>query len=186
MKKLTLANRLSIFRILSIPFFVAALIYYNPQRDYLRWVALGIFCMAVLSDLADGFIAKKLKQKTTLGLILDPLADKTLLISAFVTVASLRICPPTLKLPTWVPIIVISRDAIIMLGVILIYAIKKKFEVFPSLLGKLTTFFQMLTIIFIIAHFKFASFIWTTAVIFTVVSGIQYTARGIKILGEEV
>lgn len=181
---MTLANRLSIFRILSTPFFVAALIYYNPERDYLRWVALGIFCLAALSDPLDGFVARRLKQKTTFGAIIDPLADKILLIAAFITVASLKTSPSGLKLPTWVPIIVISRDAIIFLGVTLIYTIKKEIKILPTMLGKLTTFFQMLTIVFVIAHFKFASFIWTLAVIFTVVSGIQYIMRGTKILSE--
>jgi CDP-diacylglycerol--glycerol-3-phosphate 3-phosphatidyltransferase len=182
---MTFANKLSIFRILSVPFFVATLIYYNSEREILRWAALGIFCLAALSDLLDGFIARKLKQRTVLGSIIDPLADKILLITAFVALASLKSFPPGLEIPTWVPIIVISRDAIIFLGVILIYTLKKEIEILPTMLGKLTTFFQMLTIIVVIAHFDFAPYVWTLAIIFTLTSGIQYIARGTKILNEE-
>ena len=179
------ANKLSVFRILCTPFFVAALIYYSPQRDYLRWVALGIFSLACLSDLLDGFIARRLKQRTSLGAILDPLADKTLLITSFITLASLKTFPPSLKLPTLVPIIIISRDAIILLGVALIHVLKKEIEILPTILGKLTTFFQMVTVLVVIAHLTFAPFIWSLAIFFTIVSGIQYISRGIKILSEE-
>lgn len=181
---MTLANRLSLFRILSVPFFVGTLIYYNSQRDYLRWIALIIFCLAALSDLLDGFVARKLNQKNTFGAIIDPLADKVLLIAAFITVASLKSSIGEFRLPAWVPIIVISRDAIILLGVALLYTIKKEFEILPTPLGKSTTFFQMLTIAAILAHFNTAHLILILAVIFTVASGIQYIANGIKLMNE--
>lgn len=182
---MTLASRLSLFRMLSVPFFVAVLIYYNPQREYLRWIALGIFCLAALSDLLDGFIARKLNQKNTFGAIIDPLADKALLISAFITVASLQSSIGEFRLPALVPIIIISRDAIILLGVAVIYTIKKEFEILPTPLGKSTTFFQMLTIVAILARFNTARQILILATIFTLASGIQYIANGIKILNEE-
>ncbi|MFH1856570.1 MAG: CDP-alcohol phosphatidyltransferase family protein [Candidatus Omnitrophota bacterium] len=185
MKKVPLANKLSILRILCIPFFIGTLIYYNPQRDYLRWISLGIFCVAALSDFFDGFFARKLQQKTTFGAIIDPLADKALLISSFITLAALKSSIWNFKFPTWIPIIIISRDAIILLGSALICALKKEFKILPTPLGKLTTTFQMTTIICIIANFKFAPFIWNTTVLITVFSGIQYITHGIKILNTE-
>lgn len=78
------ANKISVFRILSVPFFVACLLYYSDQRQFLRIVALAIFCLAVVSDAVDGYIARKSKQHSPAGLILDPLGDKLLLMSAFI------------------------------------------------------------------------------------------------------
>lgn len=182
---MTLANELSLFRILITPFFVSALIYFSPQHTYFREAALILFSLAALSDLIDGFIARRFKQKTAFGAIIDPLADKILLISAFITLASIKTFPAALKLPTWLPIIVISRDAVIILGIALIHTLKKEFEIFPTILGKLTTFFQMMTVISVIARFNFAPVVWTMTAVFTVVSGIQYIKRGLKVLNEE-
>ncbi len=79
---LTFANKITICRILAVPFFIATVLYYSPQRDHLRYAALGIFLFAVISDVIDGYIARTRHQKTRAGAILDPLADKLLLISA--------------------------------------------------------------------------------------------------------
>ncbi|MBU3958636.1 MAG: CDP-alcohol phosphatidyltransferase family protein, partial [Candidatus Omnitrophica bacterium] len=61
------ANKISTFRILSVPFFISSLVYYSPQRDYLRFVALGIFILGVLSDMVDGYIARKSQQQSKAG-----------------------------------------------------------------------------------------------------------------------
>jgi len=79
----TLANKLTVFRILLVPVFVWTVLCYSPDKDYLRFVAFGIFLFAVLLDVFDGYIARKLHQETKLGSILDPLADKFLLISTY-------------------------------------------------------------------------------------------------------
>lgn len=81
---MNIANKISTFRILCVPFFIASLIYYTPQREYLRFVALGIFVLGVVSDAVDGYIARKSKQISKAGLVLDPLGDKLLLMSAFI------------------------------------------------------------------------------------------------------
>ena len=72
MMPLTLANKLTIGRILAVPFFIATVVYYTPERDYLRYVALGIFCLAILTDVIDGYVARTQNQKTVAGAILDP------------------------------------------------------------------------------------------------------------------
>ena len=78
------ANKISTFRILSVPFFIASLIYYSAERSYLRFIALGIFILGVISDAVDGYIARKSKEYSKAGLVLDPLGDKLLLMSAFI------------------------------------------------------------------------------------------------------
>ncbi|MBU1999362.1 MAG: CDP-alcohol phosphatidyltransferase family protein, partial [Candidatus Omnitrophica bacterium] len=73
------ANKISLFRILTVPFFISCLIYYTPGKKFLLLVAVSIFILAVLSDAIDGYIARKSKQQSQAGLILDPLGDKLLL-----------------------------------------------------------------------------------------------------------
>lgn len=178
---MNLANKLSIVRILLVPFFIASLVYYSPRQDILRFIALGIFTIAVLTDAVDGYIARIKNIKTELGTFLDPIADKLLLLSAFICLSIVGNMPKGLKLPAWVPIVVVSRDAIIVFGSLLIYIIAGSIKVMPSRFGKLTTFFQMLTIISLLLQFEFSFILWNIAVIFTVLSGIGYIIRGSKL-----
>ena len=177
---MNIANKISTFRILSVPFFVATLIYYSPQRDYLRFVALGIFILGVISDAADGYIARKAKQISKAGMVLDPLGDKFLLMSAFIClnlVDKLQV-----QFPLWVTLVVISRDVIILLGAVVIYMVHQNINILPTKWGKLTTTFQMLAVIVVLLQVQCAFIFWWIAVIFTVVSGIDYTMKGFKIL----
>ncbi|PIQ89863.1 MAG: CDP-diacylglycerol--glycerol-3-phosphate 3-phosphatidyltransferase [Candidatus Omnitrophica bacterium CG11_big_fil_rev_8_21_14_0_20_42_13] len=176
------ANKVSIFRIISIPFFLSAVLYYSPQRDFLRFIALGIFLLAVVSDFIDGYIARVKKQKTKFGSIVDPLADKLLLISSFLCLYIKNDIYPGVFLPLGVVLVIISRDVIILLGAIIIYLMREDLNVKPSAFGKFTTFFQMLTIILFIMRFKFVNVVWVIAVFFTIVSGIDYLRKGVLIL----
>ena len=179
---MNLANKITIARVLLIPLFIAAVIYYSPERQGLRFIALFIFSLAVLTDAVDGYIARMKAQKTRLVTFLDPLADKLLLISAFVSLSMLANIPPHLRLPPWLPIIVISRDIIIVLGTIIIYLISGNIEIVPTKLGKITTFLQMATIISVLLYFKFSYLIWSAAAFFTVASGLDYIAKGSRLL----
>lgn len=181
---MNLANKISITRILLIPFFVAAIIYYTPQRDFLKFVALGIFILGVISDGLDGYIARTRQQKTILGAYIDPIADKLLLVTAFICLSMVNNFPKNSSLPPWVVLIVVSRDIIIILGSVIIYIIKGKVDIIPSKLGKVTTFFQMLTVISVLLHFRYSFVIWTAAIIFTILSGIGYIRRGSRLLSE--
>jgi len=175
------ANKISISRILSVPFFVASLIYYSPNKDYIRLLALAIFIFAVISDAVDGYIARKSKQQSKAGLVLDPLGDKLIIMSAFIGLSFDKFNP---HFPLWVTLIIISRDIIILLGAVVIFIVKQDINVSPTVWGKLTTIFQMTAVLIILARFKIGiEFIfWWLAVIFTVVSGIDYIRRGFKIL----
>jgi len=175
---LNLANRITIARIILIPFFIAAVVYSKLE------IALFIFILAVISDAADGFIARTLKQKTALGTILDPVADKLLLISAYICFSVASGIPDNLKLPPYVPIIVISRDAIIVLGSVIVYVVTNNLKVAPSAIGKMTTFFQMITIMSILLRFKYSFVVWNIAVIFTILSGVDYVIKGSRLFGE--
>jgi cardiolipin synthase len=174
------ANKISTFRILSVPFFIASLMYYSPDRQYLRIVALGIFILAVISDAVDGYVARKSKQQSKAGLILDPLGDKLLLMGAYIFLSPLS--KFDIYFPLWVTLIVISRDLIILLGTLVIYMVKQKIDIHPTKWGKLTTTFQMSAAISVLLQLKFSYIFWWLAVIFTIVSGIDYVMRGFKIL----
>ncbi len=177
---MNIANKISTFRILSVPFFIACLVYYAPDRQFLRSLALAIFILGVISDGLDGFIARKAKLQSKAGLILDPLGDKLLLMSAFIFLSPMS--KLVLKFPLWVSFIVISRDVIIIIGAVVIYMVKQSLDVHPTKWGKLTTIFQMLSVVCVLMQYKPAVFIWWIAVIFTIVSGIDYVKRGFKIL----
>ena len=175
---MNLANKISIGRIISIPFFVAAVVY--SRMD----IALIIFILAVISDGVDGMIARGLKQKTQLGTMLDPIADKLLLISAYLCLAVAKSVPEHLRLPPYVPIIVISRDAIIVLGSVVVFMNKGDLKVAPSFWGKITTFFQMMAIVSILVGFNYSFMMWNMAVAMTVISGIDYVIKGSRTLSE--
>lgn len=168
---MNLANKISITRIILVPFFIAAIIYSRLG------IALFLFMLAVISDAADGFIARTLKQKTELGTILDPIADKLLLMSAYITL-SIANLKELITIPPYVMIVVISRDVIIVLGSIMIYMIKGSLEVSPSIVGKITTFFQMMTIVSVLIQFNHSAVVWNIAVTLTIASGIDYVIKG--------
>ena len=175
---LNLANKITLARVILIPFFIAAIVYSKLR------IALFIFILAVISDAADGFIARTLKQKTELGTILDPVADKLLLISAYICLALAGSIPSDIRLPAYVPLVIISRDVIIVLGSILIHVVTGNLKVAPSAVGKITTFFQMITIVSILVQFKYSFVLWNIAVLFTILSGVDYVVKGSRLFGQ--
>ncbi len=175
---MNLANKVTIARIILIPFFVSSIVY--SRMD----IALIFFALAIITDGVDGFIARTQNQKTQLGMILDPVADKLLLMSAFICLSIMKNVPDGIRLPPYVPIIVISRDAIIVLGSILVYVIRGSLKVSPSAVGKITTFFQMMTIVSILVLFRQSYIVWNIAVALTVISGIDYVIKGSRLLSE--
>lgn len=178
MGAINLANKITITRIILIPFFIAAVVYGRSD------IALFFFAVAVLSDGLDGFIARTFNQKTALGTIIDPVADKLLLMSAYITLSFTPAIPDHLRLPPYVPIVVISRDIIIVTGSIIVYLIKGDLKVSPSIIGKATTFFQMMAIVSILVHFSYSCIVWNAAVALTVASGLDYVVKGSRLLSE--
>ena len=176
------ANKISTFRILTVPFFIACLVYFSRdpgQYRFLRFAALAIFTLAVVSDAVDGYIARRSKDQSPAGLILDPLGDKLLLMSAF---ACLYFIPLPVHFPLYVLMIVISRDIIILLGAVVIFMVKQRVNIAASRWGKLTTILQMASVFAVLLQAPFARYFWWAAVAATVISGIDYIIRGFKVL----
>lgn len=178
---MTIANKISIFRILIIPFFIASVLYYNPSHEYLRYIALGLFILAMISDGLDGYIARRKRMITKAGAIIDPLADKLLIIAAFIYLY-IREKSFGIDIPVWIVVLVISRDFIILLGSAVIYMVKSNLEIKPTIIGKATTNIQMVAILGVLLKVKFVWLLWVLTVVFTLASGINYIQRGFKIL----
>ncbi len=172
---LNLPNLLSITRIILILPFILLLVH---QRY--GWAA-GVFVAAAATDAVDGALARVLHQRTQLGAYLDPAADKLLMTASFVTLAILQL------LPIWLTGLVILRDVIIVLGLILLRITSRPLEIRPSMASKLTTLFQLATIgAALLFPFGFLTdlFIALTAIT-TVISGLQYIGKGLKIWKEK-
>ncbi|MFC1709391.1 CDP-alcohol phosphatidyltransferase family protein [Candidatus Omnitrophota bacterium] len=182
---MSFANKITIFRILSVPFFITALVYYTPQKDYLRFIALSIFVLAIISDVIDGYIARVKKQKTQAGAILDPLADKFLLITAFILLYHISNLYFDIKLPLGVALIVIFRDAILLIGGGIIILSNQENKINPTWIGKTSTFFQMMTILSLLLKLNFSCYVWNIAVAFTLISGIDYLRKGIVMFNSQ-
>lgn len=175
---MNIPNLLTLLRIILVPVIVIFLIDGNFSG------AMILFIIAGITDGLDGFLAKVLNQKTILGSYLDPMADKILLISSFVTLSVLGL------IPGWLTVIVISRDVIILLGVMLLFFMSVSFDIKPVYVSKATTLFQILTVSLVLMSKCFPSFMdyvvievffWLTA-IFTVISGFNYLCKGIKFI----
>lgn len=183
---MNIPNSLTIFRIILVPVVVILLM----QGGF--FMALMVFAIAGITDGLDGFLARALSQKTELGAYLDPLADKALLISSFMTLSVLGI------IPGWLTVIVISRDCIILLGVSVLFFMSVPFEVKPAFVSKLTTVSQIATVIAALVMLSLPSLaqsvgeglpaaeitgmkvlFWMTAC-FTVASGFTYIIRGAR------
>ncbi|MDI6782347.1 MAG: CDP-diacylglycerol--glycerol-3-phosphate 3-phosphatidyltransferase [bacterium] len=177
---MTLANKITILRILLVPVFVIFITYgYYKSIIIFQYVALGIFIFCILTDAIDGFIARTFNQQTALGMFLDPLADKLLLVSAFVSVGLIVAD----KLPLWVIMLVVGREFIISIGWLIIYLFGAKDSVLaPSIFGKMTTFFQMITILLCLVNLPYQYLCWIIflTVIITIISTIDYIFRGSK------
>lgn len=176
---LNLPNVITILRILFVPCFVALLLRYRETGDEaFRWWAIGVFAAAMVSDALDGLIARLMAQKSVLGLFLDPVADKLLLNTAVICV-SLPM-GHLARLPGWFPVLVISRDLIIVLGALMIHMIRGKVTPRPSVTGKFTTLFQMLTVIWVLLLWPHQLIPLSIAAALTLVSGIEYICIGMK------
>ena len=168
------ANRLTILRIVLVPVFVLAILYHRLD------IALGIFILAAITDGLDGYIARSRNEITTLGKTMDPIADKLLIVSAYLSFSLVRGLPEYLNMPIYVPLIVISRDVIILLGAMIIHLIRGSVTIRPTVLGKITTFFQLLTIILMLMRFIHSSWLWNITVVLSILSGLDYIRLGAR------
>jgi len=177
---LSIPNYLTLLRILLTPVFFITLVSYTPEKEGLRFVALVIFGVAALTDALDGLLARFLKQRTALGQMLDPLADKILLVSAYIGLLFVATLP--FRPPLWITITIIFRDLILLFGFFTLNFASVKIEVQPNLWGKLTTVSQMILLCFILLEWPAAIPLAYLTVTFTIVSGVIYITRGLRFL----
>lgn len=177
---MNLPNKLTLFRVILIPFFVVILLLSNVYTN-LKWIALAIFIIASLTDLLDGKIARKYNLVTNFGKFMDPLADKLLVCAALICLIELH------KIASWMVIIIISREFIIS-GFRLI-ASDNGVVIAASYWGKFKTTFQMLMVILMIADIAvltiFTNIIMWIALLLTVVSLVDYLVKNKNVMQEQ-
>jgi CDP-diacylglycerol--glycerol-3-phosphate 3-phosphatidyltransferase len=184
---MTLATRITILRILLIPLFVGALLYYdeNPTSAGWHWLAVSVFILAALTDAADGWIARRFKQRSELGAVLDPLADKALLLATIITLTMIH-APGLYRLPLWFLTLVLGRDAILLLGFAVLHLFTRHVRVRPHWSGKASTALQMIAVSLILLKFDWLRIDWWVRAsgVFTAVSLMVYIVRGVKVIKE--
>lgn len=174
---LNIPNSLTVLRIILIPAFIIALQYGKID------IALYLFFAAAVSDGLDGIFARLKDQKTALGAILDPLADKFMLITAFVFYAYFG------WVPKWLTIIVISRDLMVVTGWMAVYLSTRRMILAPSVFGKAAIFTQFALICYILLYKNFGilpglnSPLIILATALTIFSGLHYVYRELRIAG---
>ena len=183
MEGMSLANKISVFRILLAPAIVACLLYYHPGREALRFLALSLFLLGIVSDAVDGYVARRRHQQTELGTLLDPIADKALILSTLISCSAISGLPDWMRVPAWFNLVVISRDVLLVAGAVVLFAIRGRWSVRPSRLGKWTTFAQMLVIPAVLLGLPLTPWLLVLAAVLTVLSGLSYVRTGIHVLG---
>ncbi|MEW6657463.1 MAG: CDP-diacylglycerol--glycerol-3-phosphate 3-phosphatidyltransferase [Thermodesulfobacteriota bacterium] len=175
---LTIPNLITLARILLTPLFIIFLI----QGQYRK--GLLVFLLAGLSDLADGLVARRWHQKSPLGAYLDPLADKLLLSSSFITLSISHVIPP------WLTVVVFSRDLTLAFGVAIFRLADLPLVIAPTWLGKWTTTLQIATVLLALVGkiwplplLLFTAIIWLTGLL-TALSGIHYVYRALRLIGQ--
>ena len=186
----TVPNLLTVFRMVLIPVFVSLLFY---QRFV---YALGIFILAGVTDGLDGLLARRFNQKSQLGTILDPIADKLMLVTSFVVLSMRSVFPQPLPshlpVPFWVTVAVISRDVFILVGAAAINIVTGFRGFRPSMLGKINTVVQIFAIAIIIFAASvpygtgyYLPTIYTTVFAFSVLSGAHYVFFVSRLVNED-
>ena len=177
---MNLPNKLTVLRVIMIPFFVAALLYDGGANQNMRYVAAALFIIASLTDMLDGKIARKYNLVTNFGKFMDPLADKLLVCSALICMIELR------ELPAWMVIIIISREFIIS-GFRLV-ASDNGIVIAASYWGKFKTTFQMIGVVLLIFNIPALSMVTTIviwiALALTVISLVHYVVKNAGVLTE--
>ena len=181
---MNLPNKLTTLRVVLAFFFMVSLLVDFP---FSKSLALFFFSLASFTDMYDGVLARKMKLESDYGKLLDPVADKLLLVSCFAALAFIR--SPSFVVPAWFVFLVLFRELFIMLGSFLILLADFKFEIAPTIWGKLTTFFQILFIfwIFICGFFqwnpeKTYHVFLALLTVFSVLSLLQYIKIGLNYL----
>jgi CDP-diacylglycerol--glycerol-3-phosphate 3-phosphatidyltransferase len=188
---MTTANKITIVRILLIPAFVTMAIYYGQSvargepLEWQRFTAIIIFLVAAASDGLDGYVARRYNQRSSLGVILDPIADKGLLLSGIITLSISNWShsnPEYGQFPVWFPVLVITRDVVILVGSAVLHLLNGTVKVRTSWTGKVATVLQMAAIAWVMLQLHFLPLIYVVAAagLFTFISGMIYVRDGVR------
>jgi cardiolipin synthase len=175
---MTVPNLITIVRIILTPVFIISLM----GEQFLT--ALVIFLACGVSDGIDGMVARLFKQKSKLGTYMDPLADKILLVSSYVVLGVIR------SLPSWLPVMVLARDFLILLGVLIISLNRMDLKLKPSIVSKVNTCFQFITVLAVLSRPYldfgpvFYNFLFYATGLLTVTSGLHYIYFWMRFMGE--
>jgi cardiolipin synthase len=181
---MTLANQLTLLRICLVPALVILVVY-----GYFGW-ALASFFVAAVTDGLDGLVARLRHERTALGAILDPVADK-LLTTALLIVLALPAPELTVRIPPWIAILSIGRDAGILLAVLVFHLAGIKWSIAPSLLGKATTVAHLATLLWILGcnyrgqDHPFTEVLLWVLIGLVLISGLHYLYLGQKVVTQE-
>jgi CDP-diacylglycerol---glycerol-3-phosphate 3-phosphatidyltransferase len=173
--KLNIPNKISIIRITLIPLFVLVLLINHPYKNYL---AAFIFTMLSISDFFDGYLARKKKQITDFGKVIDPIADKLLIGTALIVLAARN------SIDLWMAAVIIAREIIVT--AIRIYLLPSKIVVPASGFGKAKTVVQSLAIVAVLLEIPLSWHFMVVAVIITIISGVEYLVRIRKITQNQI
>lgn len=180
---MNLPNLITVFRILIAPVFFVELISFKQGGESHRWFAFCLLSAGVISDALDGFLARAMNCRTEIGKFLDPLADKLLLLSGFLGLLWVSDLP--YHPPVWFTVAVVFRDLVIVIGLLVLTIFARNPEVKPNLLGKFTTFFQMATLLLVLAGLPLSVPLWNVTGALTVISGLWYLLRDLPKLGDK-
>jgi cardiolipin synthase len=188
-------NRITVLRLLLVPVFILLMLSAAESAAY-RYAALGLAVALGVCDAVDGILARRTGAVTRIGSILDPLADKALMISAVVLLSLEGILStehPALRLPYWVSVTIVSRDLFILVGTGIIFLLIGVFQALPSVSGKAATVVQFIMIVAMLASpdlvrwFPSATLyglygVWGVTVLLGVISWLGYLRTGSKLL----
>jgi len=174
---LNLPNLLTMFRLFLVPCFFAALYYHFLGYPHLLWVARGIVILIVISDALDGYLARKWHKITELGKFLDPLADKLFVTCSYILLTAFD------QVPAWLTIAVVAKDLLVSFGWCALALLYQRYEIKPSIWGKLATGFQFTTICVIIFFPNLKLVLWVLMILtagFTITALLNYGIRGLR------
>ena len=194
-------NRITVARILLIAPFVIAMLYMNEPPEegrrlshWPRYIALTVFLFMAMSDALDGWLARRNNTITHLGKFLDPLADKLLITSACLLLATPATAVNDMVLPKMVVVLILGKDLYTVLGFIIIYLVTSEVKIVPVTAGKITTALQLSMVLAILISpnvvvfwddFRlFVRFLWWTTSAMALLTMLVYTRNGTRFLNE--
>jgi len=187
---MTFATKITVARLCLVPVFAFLAILYGIGAgsgevvEGYRWAAIGVFFIAAVSDGIDGWVARRFNQKSDLGALLDPIADKALVLTAILILTFFHWGPEGWRIPYGFAALVVLRDMVILTGIRVMWSAKCKFEFRPHWTGKMCTFSLFLVIAWVMLRLTVVPPVYPSAIasVFVIWSMLEYVRQGLRIL----